>query len=281
MRKFVSIISYMTMCTLLFSSCGTIFSGSSTKIKLEGQSAEPVNITTSKGTYNQVYLPIEVRVSRHGLKGQRINISSENYTYPDIVLGKKVNPWTFANIILGGVIGWSIDLATNGVSIPNEKRFIVSGNPKTSNQQSNYVGVANHAPTEINETPIQTNPQSSVSSRTLKSLSQQVEGYYVGTGRLTLNNKVIEEYEGIIVIIVKTGDKIVGVQVQESDGSDFFYSPLEYQVSKKTDGSYELILKDISSAKITISKNGDMTFTHPKVSIEGQSYKLSLKTKKQ
>lgn len=280
MKSLIRILSGIILSTWLLSSCGTIFPGTS-KIKLEGQSVEPVNITTSKGTYNQVYLPIEVKISRHGLKGQRINISSENYTYPEIVLDKKINPWTFANIILGGVIGWSIDLATNGVSIPCKKQFDISGTKKNSNPHSNYMGDVNPAATVVNEAPLQSSPQSSVSSRTLKSLSQQIEGSYVGTGLLTLNNKMIEEYEGIKVIITKDDNKIVGVQVQESDGSDFFYSPLEYQVSKKTDGSYELILKDISSAKITIDKNGNMTFIHPKVNIEGQAYQLSLKTIKQ
>ena len=54
-----------------------------------------------------------MKVKRHQLEGQRIKIESENYKFDDIVLQKAVNSWTFGNILIGGVIGWSVDLMTN------------------------------------------------------------------------------------------------------------------------------------------------------------------------
>lgn len=42
-----------------------------------------------------------------------------------IVLEKAINSWTFGNILLGGLIGWGVDLGTNAVSKPAERYFYV------------------------------------------------------------------------------------------------------------------------------------------------------------
>jgi hypothetical protein len=71
-----------------------------------------------------------VKVKRKKLDGQRIQITSPNYDYKDIVLKKTVNGWTFGNILLGGLIGWGVDLGTNAVSKPQQDTFHVSPTPK-------------------------------------------------------------------------------------------------------------------------------------------------------
>lgn len=120
--------------TLCFTSCATIFDGGSPTIHLEGNSPEPLTIVTEKQTYPNVMLPATVQVNRHKLEGQRIKITSENYEYPDIVLEKKINGITFVNILIGGVIGWAVDAATNCVSVPQQKYYNVSGTPKKVQQ---------------------------------------------------------------------------------------------------------------------------------------------------
>ena len=52
-------------------------------------------------------MPAMVKVKRHQLDGQRIKIEAENYKFDDIVLQKAVNSWTFGNILIGGIIGYS------------------------------------------------------------------------------------------------------------------------------------------------------------------------------
>ena len=116
--------------TTLFSSCGTILSGGSPKITINGDITEPVTIVTEKETYENVQLPQVVKVKRHKIDGQRIRISSDNYTYNDIVLEKSVNSTTFGNILLGGIPGWIVDLCTNCVSKPSQKHFFIEGKPK-------------------------------------------------------------------------------------------------------------------------------------------------------
>ena len=53
--------------------------------------------------------------------------------YKDIVLEKKINAVTFGNILLGGIPGWLVDLATNCVSMPQKKHYDITGKPKNKN----------------------------------------------------------------------------------------------------------------------------------------------------
>ena len=123
---------------LLLSSCATIVSGGDPSITINGNVNEPVNITTTKQTYQGVSLPAVVKVKRHKLDGQRIQITSEKHKFNDIILEKKVNPWAFGNIILGGLIGWGVDLGTNAVVQPTQTQFTVQPLPK----QDEYIETA-------------------------------------------------------------------------------------------------------------------------------------------
>ena len=42
-----------------------------------------------------------------------------------LVLEKSMNEWTLANILIGGIIGWGIDLGTNCVSKPSQKHYYI------------------------------------------------------------------------------------------------------------------------------------------------------------
>ena len=113
---------------LLLSSCATIVSGGSPTIIIDGNVKEPVTITTTKQSYPNVTLPYSVKVSRHKLDGQRIHVQSETTRYKYIILEKKTNEWAFGNILLGGLIGWGVDLGTNAVSKPAQTRFYINAN---------------------------------------------------------------------------------------------------------------------------------------------------------
>ncbi len=113
-----------------FSSCATIVAGGSPKITIDGDKKEPVTIVTEKATYENVNLPYVVKAKRHHIEGQRIQIKSEKYDYRDIVLEKKVNSWTWGNILIGGLVGWGVDLITNCVSEPLKKNYYIEGKPK-------------------------------------------------------------------------------------------------------------------------------------------------------
>ena len=109
----------------MLSSCATIVSGGDPSVTIKGDVDELVDIRTEKQTYQGVLLPAVVKVNRHKINGQRIQVTSKNYTFPDIVMDRKINGWAFGNILLGGLIGWGVDLATNCVSKPAQTQFTI------------------------------------------------------------------------------------------------------------------------------------------------------------
>ena len=132
-RLFISVITSM----LMFSSCATIITGTTSKVTIDGDVNEPVTITTSFQTYEDVELPQVVKISRKAIDGQRIQIESEHYKFKDVVLRKSINGWTWGNILIGGLIGWAIDLGTNAVSKPAIDTFNIKPIPKENKEATN------------------------------------------------------------------------------------------------------------------------------------------------
>lgn len=125
MKKLLKNAAVAAILVTSMSSCATIVAGGSPKITIDGDTKEPVTIITEKQTYPNVQLPYTVQVNRHHIDGQRIQIQSEKNNYRDVVLDKAVNSWTFGNIILGGLIGWGVDLITNCVSKPSKATYYI------------------------------------------------------------------------------------------------------------------------------------------------------------
>ncbi len=128
--KFLKSAFIMVLPTMMLSSCATILTGGSPTVTIDGDVKEPVTIITEKQTYANVQLPCNVQVNRHHLEGQRIQVQSENYNFKDIIMEKSINGATFANIIIGGIIGWGVDLITNCVSIPQKKHYYIESKEK-------------------------------------------------------------------------------------------------------------------------------------------------------
>lgn len=125
MKKNIKMAAVAASVVLSFSSCATIVAGGSPKITIDGDTREPVTIITEKQTYPDVTLPYTVQVNRHHIDGQRVQIKSNNGDYRDVVLEKKVNGWTWGNILIGGLVGWGVDLITNCVSKPSKVNYYI------------------------------------------------------------------------------------------------------------------------------------------------------------
>jgi hypothetical protein len=125
MKKSIKMAAVAVSAVLSFSSCATIVAGGSPRITIDGDTKQPVTIITEKQTYPDVTLPYTVQVNRHHIDGQRIQIKSDNGDYRDVVLEKKVNSWTWGNILIGGLIGWGVDLITNCVSKPSKANYYI------------------------------------------------------------------------------------------------------------------------------------------------------------
>lgn len=125
MKKVMKNAAIAAILITSMSSCATIVAGGSPKITIDGDTKSPVTIITEKQTYPNVHLPYTVQVNRHHIDGQRIQIQSENGSYRDVVLEKKVNGWTWGNILIGGLVGWGIDLITNCVAKPSKPNYYI------------------------------------------------------------------------------------------------------------------------------------------------------------
>lgn len=136
-KKNHKIVALAICASTLLSSCATLVSEGQYKVLLNGDTTEPVSIYTEAETIYKTELPIMVKVSRHHINGQRIFIKSENHKYKDIVLMRKNNGWAWGNILFGGIIGLSIDLATNSVSIPSQKEYKVEMIDDYASENSN------------------------------------------------------------------------------------------------------------------------------------------------
>ncbi len=122
MRKtFCMVLATATLA--LVTSCATLVAGGNPTIIIDGDTPNPVTIVTARKTYKDVLLPVTVEVNRHKIEGQRIQVLSKTEKYRDIYLTKKTNSWAYGNILLGGLIGWGIDLITNCVAKPKDTNF--------------------------------------------------------------------------------------------------------------------------------------------------------------
>lgn len=121
--------------------------------------------------------------------------------------------------------------------------------------------------------------KTSVSKRALGNYGNLLSGTYVGSGYLTQAGKVIEEYATIKVVVTRSDNNNVWIDVVEG-GESFFSSKSLYQITKKGKNTYVLSLKEISDAYITIDANGALSYMHPKVNIDGELYTLNINAKK-
>ena len=122
------------------------------------------------------------------------------------------------------------------------------------------------------------NSSSTAARRKSIDFAKVVSGTYLGNGTLLYNGSTIESYSSIEVVIDRKSKNTVNVRVIEN-GESFFASDLEYPV-KRVDDGYELKLTGISNAVISIDKNGNLSFYHPKVNIDGVLYTLNINAKK-
>lgn len=121
-------------------------------------------------------------------------------------------------------------------------------------------------------------PSTEKSRKSFKNTAAKAEGTYTGNGQLLKGKESIETYAGIKVVIKKKDAKTVTVDVVEANGESFFNAPSEYTLTKSTGSKLVLQNKKISTATITI-ENGKLTYSNPRVNIDGDVYKLTIMSK--
>lgn len=129
---FIGLLLIGSVCTG-FVSCATIFSGTKAEVVLNGNIDEPVDIQTDYKLYTRQVLPTTVQVKR-GKKASKIEMSSANYDFNDILVSKDVNGWLWGNLAFGGIPGFIIDFADGAAWKPAEGNFYVNATKKINSQ---------------------------------------------------------------------------------------------------------------------------------------------------
>ena len=129
--KITRILLVMAAGTIL-ASCASIFSKS--KILLTNDNVnEPVNITTDKAHYENVFLPAKVKIKK-GYGTSSIMVTSRNYQPLNLIVDKKFNAAYIANVFFP--IGFIIDAATGAIMKPAKKAYYLNLKPKNENNQN-------------------------------------------------------------------------------------------------------------------------------------------------
>ncbi len=122
-RKYEQILlsATITSMTLSMTSCATILTG--TKDSITFNSAAEGAIVMHKGA-EKCTTPCTVEVPRV-LGKQTAHIQKEGYDTTELKLEKNFNAVTMVNILLGGVIGFGVDLGTGSFLKYDQKSYTV------------------------------------------------------------------------------------------------------------------------------------------------------------
>ena len=142
-------------------------------------------------------------------------------------------------------------------------------------KQTTENGITNSA--EIDKNVTNTSEKTSISKHKIKK-TFSIYGMHKGTGTLYSGNDIIEKYENIVIKIEKISNEKVFVSVFEN-GEQYFNAESIYTLENNKD-TYILNMEDIPSSTITIDKNGNMEYIHPKVNIEDEIYTLKISVNK-
>lgn len=113
----------------------------------------------------------------------------------------------------------------------------------------------------------------------LNNHARTISGEYLGSGKLTKDDSIIEDYENIKVILKYNDKNNVDVNVMLGE-ENLFPMPSTYKISK-TENGYNLKHSEISQAEISIDKSNNLIYIHQRVNIDNEIYTLTIKANKQ
>ncbi len=131
-------------CALCCVSCATLFSGTKASVNLSSNVGRtPVDLIYDGTRQNNVILPTQIEV-RRGFKATTVRAEAPNYEPAEVTIKKKMNPTTLMNLVLGGIIGFTVDTATGAITKPRNDSYYfemypIEGNYNNYEHPTNYV----------------------------------------------------------------------------------------------------------------------------------------------
>lgn len=108
-RKSIFSVVLLALC-LCFSQCATIIRGSNQRVVILSQ-PKVANIEIDGQSAGQT--PFFSKLERR--RKHVVRVSLDGYEPYEITLNRKMNGWIFGNILLGGIIGIAVDIATGSM----------------------------------------------------------------------------------------------------------------------------------------------------------------------
>ena len=144
----------LIICTMLLSSCATIFTGTKTRVTFDSniESASELEIDGKK--YYDVNFPYKTKV-KDGFKPSMVEANQKGYEPLEFRIDKKYNHVTWLNILFGGIIGYGIDVATGAVMRTEKKEYFLRFEPKQEVVTNEVKTVKVATPTEQTTAPMQ------------------------------------------------------------------------------------------------------------------------------
>ena len=102
----------------------------------------------------------------------------------------------------------------------------------------------------------------------------RVSGKYIVSGRLLQNNKQIERYSKMSVVIEPIGNRSVEVNIYDENNQSYLEQAQTFNVSKDATGNFTLTLKGNNAAVINVDADGKLDYLHPNIKFGHQEYYL-------
>lgn len=134
----------------------------------------------------------------------------------------------------------------------------------------------NELDTPSTEIPDKTSTKKSKKVRPTKDNAINIEGTYVGSGKMSLNSVDIETMRGLKFVIKRTGKNEVDLSLIETDGNNFFGEPLHFNVNMQDNKTYYLNNGKSKGLTITIGTNGTLQYKNTNLVIDNVKYSLSI-----
>lgn len=146
--------------------------------------------------------------------------------------------------------------------------------PKNGGESSGGKTLRPRAKATSGQTPSSSEePPKGSTAKRRSDYAKNISGTYRGSGTLSRRSITEEEYSDVEIVLERVDKNHVKVIFRES-GEEFFESPDIYEVTRKNNGTYELVVPGLPSATISIAKNGRMTYQHKSVILDDTTFTL-------
>jgi len=115
---------------------------------------------------------------------------------------------------------------------------------------------------------------SSTSKLLRKDYSKQLQGEYIGNGKLLQKENVVETYRNMKVVMSSVDRNTMTVEIL-MDGNEAVFAPCDYNIKSQGNNNFVLTSKEDSSNKIII-KGNKIIYNNPNVRIDGEKYNLQI-----